>query len=511
MSGTGDPYEDEDDLEPVSARAAKRKDELAVLDPGEAAEGDDVDTTLAFKPLNDFGNAIRLKMRFGDDMMHVSNMGWHVWDGVRWDREHGQDEAVKRGHQVAEAIRGEAAALKARFKRGRDGRVAALLKAAVATGNMARVHGMLAAAEPYLKVAVDDLDADPFLLATPSGTVELGPHCTLRENRREDRMTRAVSVPWNTRAMCPRWERFLEEIMPQPDMRAFLQRIMGLTLTGSTRDNGFFIFWGGGDNGKSTFMNIMRAILAEYAAVTPITSFIEKRDGYGGGQASPDMARLPGARLVTASEPKENARLDESLVKDITGGDRMIARHLNQGFFEFNPQCKVIVPTNHRPIIRGTGHAIWKRIKLVPFTVQIPKERIDRALEAKLKEELPGIFQWMITGCEDWFVQGLNPPAEASAALEEYRADQDLVGEFLKSRCVLTGDGIDDRTNRPYEAAAKKLREAFLAWCKEEGNDAPLSNRAFGEKLMSHGLKRRKSVGLTIYVGVHLPEAHELV
>jgi putative DNA primase/helicase len=312
-----------------------------------------------------------------------------------------------------------------------------------------------------------------------------------------------LGVNYNPKAECPLWLKFLEQIQPDREMRDFLQRIAGYCLTGSTREQAFFIFYGTGNNGKSTFMNLLRHVLSSYAMNSPVSTFLAKRDGADGANASPDLARLPGARLVSAAEPPEGARLDEAKVKEMASGEPMTVRHLNQGFFEFRPVFKAIISTNHRPVIRGTDRGIWRRIRLVPFTVAIPDEKIDRNLEAKLVEEAEGILQWMLSGAEDWIAGGLRPPEAAIAAVESYRADEDPVGEFLKARCEVCPETINPSTNRPFEVSAKRLRDAYLEWCKEEGLD-PLGGKTFGSKLTGRGIQRRKSDGHTIYVGLHI-------
>jgi putative DNA primase/helicase len=368
---------------------------------------------------------------------------------------------------------------------------------------MARVQGMLTAAAPHLLQPADTLDSDPYLLAAPNGTIELGAHCELRPSAREDRITRVLGANYNPKADCPRWRQFLKQVMPDREMRDFLQRIAGYCLTGSTREQAFFIFYGTGNNGKTTFMNMLRHVMLSYAMNSPVSTFLAKRDGADGANASPDLARLPGARLVSAAEPPEGARLDEAKVKEMASGEPMTVRHLNQGFFEFRPVFKAIISTNHRPVIRGTDRGIWRRIRLVPFTVSIPEDQIDRNLEAKLLEEAEGILQWALTGCEEWVAgQGLRAPAAAIAAVESYRADEDPVGEFLKARCEVS-EAINPSTNKRFETSAKRLREHYMEWCKNEGLD-PLSGKAFGSKLTGRGIERRKTGGNTVYVGVHL-------
>jgi putative DNA primase/helicase len=499
MSEREDPYED---LAPVGGKkGAKKGAEIDAMLPERPSADSDLDHALAFADLNDFGNANRLIQRFGDDLLFVREVGWFHWDGGRWNREDGQHGAVKLAHRTAQAIRNEVISLRDNPGKSTE-RIGLLMRHAVQSGNQSRVSSMLAAAEPYKTVAVENLDRNPFVLAAPNGTITLGNHTEFRASARADLLTRSLGVKYRTGATCPNFEKFLEEIMPDADLRGFLQRIFGYCLTGSTREQTFFIFYGTGNNGKSTLMNIVRHIMADLAVNSPVSTFLAKREGSSGGEASPDLARLPGARMVSAAEPPEGARLDEAKVKEMASGEPMTVRHLNQGFFEFRPTFKAIISTNHQPSIRGTDHGIWRRIRLVPFTVQIPPEKVDRTLEARLLAEAEGILQWMLTGAEEWFAIGLKPPAKAIAAVEDYRADQDPVGEFIKARCeIYTADYINPATGRSWETAQKRVRESYLEWCKDEGLD-PLATKTFGSKLTGRGIARRKSNGLTYYIGL---------
>src|SRR6185312_6226313 len=495
-----DPYGDED-LPPVGKTKSQRKAEIEAIAPDSADEGDELDRVLAFQPTNDFGNGNRLIARYGENLMFVENIGWFTWDNTRWDKEGGQSGAVKLAHKVAQAIANEAKALQAKPGKA-EGRIGKLFQWFVQSGNQSRVNGMLASAAPYMTEPVETLDRDPHLLVAANGTIELGTQTDFRESMRTDRITRSLGVRYRPGATCPTFERFLSEIMPDEDMRAFLQRILGYCLTGSTREQTFFIFYGTGSNGKSTLMNVVRHILGDYAVNSPVSTFLAKREGNSGAEASPDLARLPGARMVSAAEPPEGARLDEAKVKEMASGEPMTVRHLNQGFFEFRPVFKAIISTNHRPVIRGTDHGIWRRIRLVPFTVQVPSEKVDRGLETKLLAEAEGILQWMLTGAEEWFAGGLQPPAAAIAAVEAYRADEDPVGEFIKVRCdIYPLDYTNPRTGKPWETSQKRLREVYLEWCKEEGID-PIPSRPFGAKLTGRGVPRRRSNGLTFYQGI---------
>jgi len=497
-----DPFAGE--LEQDGGGRRKRKAAEPLIAPEDAGEGDvDLDLALAFQPMNDFGNANRLIRRYGEDLMFVKNVGWFAWDGARWDRERGDGEFTKRGHLLSKAIRGEFRALKE--KKPEYAEVAGKLWAwGVQSGNTARINGMMAAAEPYLSQPIDSLDAEPFLVVAQNGTIELGQHAELRKSRREDRITRILGAGFDTRARRDRWDGFIARVLPDAEIRDFVQRFMGYCLTGETNAHLLLILYGLGRNGKTVFMNIMRRILADYATSLPAASILAKREGASGSEASPDLADLPGVRLVTVSEPPEGGRLDESRIKEITGGEfAMKVRHLNKGFFEFRPQFKMMIATNHRPTIRGTDKGIWSRIALIPFTAQIPESEIDPGLEEKLWAERDGILQWLLTGAEEWRVRGLALPQKIKDAVEDYRADQDPVGEFLKARCEVCPESINPATDKPFEVTAKRLREAYVEWCKEEGLD-PMGGKAFGSKLTGMGIQRRKSNGNKIYIGLHI-------
>jgi len=466
--------------------------------------GGDLDYELAFQPPNDLGNGQRFVKRFGRDFRHVPKVGWFGWDGERWSHDDGEPLSFMRAHDVSRLIRRELDALRAKPPEKwsedtlnmRCGWLAMLQNTAGQTGS---VRAMLTAAQPYLLKPLDEMDGKEWLCPCPNGTLELSHECQFRDSRREDFMTRRLGVPFMPTAECPAFEQFISQIMPNRDMADFLQRILGYALCGSTREQVIFLFHGSGNNGKSTLMNVVREVFGDFAMVSPVSTFLAKIQT-SGGEASPDIARLPGARLVTASEPPEGARLDEGKVKEMTGGEPMTARHLNQGFFTFKPVFKAILLMNNLPAIRGVDHGIWRRIRLVPFTVQIPDEKIDRDLERRLKLEGPGILNWILRGHEAYRHIGLAPPDAAIAVAEEYRADQDIVGEFLRECCQQT-DLIDPATGHAYECGSKELRKVYKAWCEENGMEAMPSNR-FGAKVIGRGIRRRRSHGNTLYAGL---------
>lgn len=478
--------------------------------PGRGGGGGGLNLELASEPLNDLGTARRFIARFGDDFLFVPKVGLFHWDGKRWNIDEGEPEAIKGAHVMSQLIWEERRAFldyppkdwDTRRVEMRAMRLAAFTEAA---GQTQAVKAMIAAVCPYIMRPLDMLDADAFLCTCENGTVELGDVCELRESRRDDLLTRKLDVPYIRNAQCPKFEEFVRQIMPDEELCGFLQRILGYCLAGSTREQVIFLFHGSGNNGKSTLMNVVRHIMGDYAMVSPVTTFLASTKGTGGGsEASPDLARLPGARLVTASEPPERAAFDEGRIKEMTGGEPMTARHLNKPFFSFKPVFKLVMLMNNLPAIRGVDHGIWRRIRVIPFEVQIADADIDRDLDTKLIAEAPGILQWIIRGFEWYREIGLAPPASATALVDDYRADQDIIGQFIRECCEETKARIDPGTDRPYEIESRDLREVYKAWCDENKFDAKerLNPQRFGARITSRGLRRRKSNSLMFYQGL---------
>lgn len=501
---TGDPFYHDDQLEPVAEKKPRSKKKHAEAPGTKLKEPTPLDFDLAWQLTNDYGNGQRLTQRMGERLMWIENIGWFAWDGVRWNGSNGLEEAIKLAHETVLCIFDEARAMKT-MKDGDKERAGMLNRHAVDSGNMRNINAMLKAGAPYLARPQESLDEDAFVVSCDNGTIALGRDVTLRAADRGDLVTRKLNAKFSkTTDAPPRFTAFLETILPDAELRDFVQRLFGYCLCGSIREQCIFLFYGTGRNGKSTLINVIREVFGDYACVSPINTFLAKRDGGSGADASPDVARLAGGtHLVTASEPNENSRFDESLIKAMTGGEPMTARFLNQNFFTFAPRFKLVVSMNHLPNIRGADAGIWRRIRVVPFTVQIPEGDVDRDLEAKLLDERDGILQWLLTGFEAWMREGLRPPASAIAAVEGYRADQDPVGEFLKDRAEMTAK-VDPATDDVWATSAKDLWESYKQWCEDEGLEA-LKQRSFGSKLTARGLTRvKRQGGNAFYRGVVL-------
>lgn len=464
---------------------------------------DPLDYRLAFEPKNDLGNARRLLARHGQDLLYVQEVGWHVWDGRRWSREVGEVEVERRAHETVGAIRDEARAL---AEADGDKAVPRDMiedhhKWAVQSGNLQRLRAMVVAAQTYCTRKPGEMDANRLALCLANGVLDLSGLCeAVRAHRRGDLITKLIDIPYDPDAACPRFRTFLEEIMPDPAVRDFLQRSFGYTLTGLTGEQCLWFFHGTGANGKSTLINVVARILGVYCMSLPFTSLVQD-DRKRGSEASPDLARLPGSRMVRASEPEKGAKLSEGTVKFITGGEEITTRHLNHEFFDFVPEFKLFLSGNHKPVIRGQDEGIWRRVNLVPFAVSIPKERRKQpeVLEAELWEERAGILAWMVEGLLSWRRMGLKPPPAVVAATADYREESDPLGVYLSQWCRR-----EDRAS----IQASDLFEAYCLWCRQNAAD-PVSTTLFGRMMSERGFEKQK-VGVVRYLGLELTDEASL-
>jgi putative DNA primase/helicase len=428
-------------------------------------------------PTTDYGNAQRLIARHGRDLRYCPSLGhWLVWDGRRWAVDI-TGKVTRRAKETVRSIYGEAEAAETAERRRELAAHAARSEAA------ARIRDLilLAQSEPGVPVTPDVLDADPWRLNVTNGTLDLRTG-ELRPHDREDGITRLVPVDYDPDAPCPVWEEVLTTILAGNErLIRFVQRAVGYTLTGDTGERMMFLLYGTGKNGKSTFLDTVRYTLADYAKRTPTETLLVKREG-----AIPnDVARLKGARMVYTAEGEEGRRLAEGFIKDATGGDVISARFLHGEWFEFRPEFKLWMATNHKPIIRGTDPAIWDRIRLIPFLVRIEKAIPRRVLMARLCAELPGILAWAVRGCLEWQRSGLDVPEEVAAATDAYRQEMDMVGRFLQEGCVFAPNA---------RTGATVLYNAYKQWCEETG-ERTLTQQTFGTRLSERGLERKRGTG----------------
>lgn len=454
----------------------------------------DLDGYCSFQPTNDMGNAQRLIHRHGEDLLFVQGSGWLAWDGARWSRRGGAHMAAAYSQSTARKIVDEARSVAAGGDKKRAG---PLFSHAVRSGNQNRLTASLAAAATMLRTLEDEFDTHPFLVTTKSGAIELGERVNLRPAHRDDRMTRIIDTTFDESAPALEFEKFVEKILPDPEVREFVRRFFGYCLSGDTSEQVVALFYGLGNNGKSTLINCVSHVLGDFHQTLPFSSFV-RSDRRGGGDATPDLAKLPGARLVTASEPEVGDRLSESLIKWMTGGERMTVRKLHEDYFDFTPQFKVILAFNSRPVIRGTDDGIWRRLLLVPFDRKIGKDDVA-PVYAALEDEAPGILQWLCNGFELWRESGLAVPERVRAATESYRTDFDQVGRFIAEWCE-TGkvEILEERTG--------VLWNAYTLWCRQAGEE-PSKQKRFGDALRDRGYPASKSVGNRTRKGIKVSAA----
>lgn len=439
--------------------------------------------------LTDLGNAERMASKFGDVIRYCyQKKCWYIWDGKRWAEDRSNNLTMQKAKLVVRDIYNEAAKAENYEKRQ------ALSKHAGKSESVSRMAAMVSLArnEAGVSVLPDELDQNPWLLNCLNGTVDLKTG-KLLPHRRNDLITKLVHFNYDPNAACPRWEKFLDRIMAgNQELISFLQRAIGYAITGDNGEQSMFILYGSGANGKSTFLETINAMISDYAMQTPTETLLVKRNG----AMSNDVARLKGARFVTASEAEFGQRLAEGLIKQMTGQDTISARFLHQEFFDFKPTHKIFLGTNHKPIIRGNEHAIWRRIKLVPFEVTIPPEERDRNLPISLQAELPGILAWAIDGCLDWQSSGLGDPEAVVKATRSYRTEMDVFNDFLTD-CCDKGELL--------RVSSKDLYGAYCNWCDENG-EKPLGQIALGRRLKDQDFHRGRDsrTGARIWLGLGL-------
>lgn len=430
-----------------------------------------------------------------DRLRFVHEWGWLSWDGKRWARD--KSGAAWRCVKLLSlawtglALEAEGAGLTERAKDFHAW--------AARCRQRSRLQATLQLAESDKAIVQrpEDFDTDQDAFNTQSGTLHL---LSGREFPyfREDLITKLAGTRYDPAAAAPAWTAFLERILPDAELRSFVQRAVGYSLTGHTSEQCWFLLHGTGANGKTTFLRVVSELLGDYATYArPETFMVAEQDGIPN-----DIAALAGARLVVSTETEDGQRLAESLVKQLTGGDKMTARFLHREFFTFTPRLKLWLACNHLPGIRGTDHAIWRRTKLVPFSVTIPDAEQNPGLADQLLNELPGILNWALAGYEAWRSRGLAAPAAVMAAVDRYRSEQDVIGSFIEDRCVLT----------PAATIAKgELFEAYVNWA-EANNERAWSQTRFSLRLKDRGIgeQREAGTGKRFWTGIGLRKSANL-
>lgn len=427
----------------------------------------------------DAANARRLAAKYGTDIRWCDPwQKWLVWDGKRWamDDERRIDELAK---DVSAELWGDMTA--ASLKGDKD-TIRAMMGFCKSSNAANGVRNLLALArsESGVPILPSALDTDPWLLNVQNGTIDLRTG-KLRPHNRADLITKLATVTHDDNADCLLWRAFLSRIIPDESLRSYVRRLAGYCLTGAIREHVLPICWGTGANGKSTLLDVLLALVGDYGHKAPSDLLLAARD-----DTHPTaMAGLHGKRLVACVETGDGRRLAETLVKEMTGGDKITARRMREDYWTFTATHKLLLATNHKPVVRGTDYAVWRRLKLIPFAVTIPDDEQDTELKDKLLAELPGILNWAILGCVEWQADGLGEPEEIRTATASYRDEMDTIGAFVAESCIL---------GSTYEATAADLFKAYRAWCERTGEHAT-NQRRFGMQLTERGIDSRRGTG----------------
>ena len=415
--------------------------------------------------LTDLGNAEHFIARHGVDIRYCYAWArWMIWTGTRWER----DEAGRAHRLAKETVRGiyqEAAGAEDENRRK------ALAKHAARSEAEAKIRAMLELAKSEVPASPDEFDSTPWLLNAANGTVDLRTG-ELREHCREDLLTKMAGSAYNSTAAAPTWAATLEHALPSQELRRFFKKLAGYAFSGDVSEHILAVLYGTGANGKSTILNALLAAAGDYGMQAAPDLLVAKK-----GSHPTEVADLFGMRLVASIEVEDGRRLAESLVKQLTGGDKVRARRMRQDFWQFDPTHKVFMAVNHKPEVRGTDTAIWRRLRLIPFEQTIPPAEQDKKLLQKLEAELPGILRWALEGCLEWQREGLQAPEEVRKATGAYRSEMDVIGAFLQDEC-----DIGREFREPFTTLYKRYEE----WC-EDGGERAETRRKFNARLKERG------------------------
>ena len=394
--------------------------------------------------------------------------GWLQFDGKRWKRvseaeiiSHAIDALTHYFLQLISICGGEKRQV--------------LLKIAYKCQSKHKVHNAVEVAKGMLKVEISEFDTHPYLLNCLNGVVDLRTGELLPHDPNL-MLTQLCPVNYNPQAEAPQWEKFLRDVFLEDEqLIAFIQRALGYSLTGDTKEQVFFICWGNGANGKSTLLTTIQKILGDYAKSVARDALL-KRERRGDSHPTA-IADLVGCRFALLQETEEGKYLDTSLVKALTGGDKIKARFMHKDYFEFTPNFKPWLCTNYKPIVTDTTYALWRRLILIPFRAVFDEKRRDPEMPQKLWQEKEGILAWLIRGCLRWQEEGLNPPPVVREATKAYQSEMDVIQQWLEDCCVADPHAVTPLAD---------LYASYQNWCKER-DEEPMSKRKFANRLTEKG------------------------
>jgi len=432
--------------------------------------------------LTELGNAERIAYEYGHTIKYVGEMGWLIWDGKRW-----RYDTKKEIERITNKV------LRGLYKSGDEMEIKWARMCERRNIRMNSIKDLM----PLVPGERNEFDKHKYLFNLENGILNLETG-KLQPHDRELNLTKITNVIFDEKAECPEWMLFLNQIFKgDNDLIEYMQRLAGYSLTADISEQSIYFLVGGGSNGKSTFVNIIKKIMGDYGLQTNSNTFIKKKDA----GANNDIARLVNSRFVSAVESEEGEKLQESLVKTITGGEPLLARFLRQEFFEFTPEFKVFFTTNHKPIIGGVDDGIWRRVKIIPFTLNLKPHERDKKLEEKLSLEMPGILNWVLAGCLKWQKSGLKEPRVVAEATGNYKEDMDILAPFLSEVCYIV-----EPKNELIRIEAKELYNVYDKWCFGSG-ERSLGNRSFYRMLETKGFGKVKGAGNKMFLtGITLYE-----
>src|SRR5215212_2308552 len=411
-----------------------------------------------------------------------------TWDGKRWSKNRG-------GALVLYAVETARAIFRDAERVAEEDKQKKIAEWAIRSQSLERLKAMWTLAKADLSITPEELDTDPMLLNVENGTLDLRTG-SLKEHNPKDLITKLAPVEFDLTAKSPTFDKFLKQILGDKELIAFVQRYLGYSLTGSTKERAMAVLHGVGKNGKSKLVELFQDLLGDYSGVANPNTIMQQR--YGDATVQYQLAELTGVRFVGMAETKREVQLEESVVKQITGNDTISARSPYGRPFGYGPAFKIWFSTNHKPEIPDGSEAIWDRLKLIPFTKRFEGAGADTDLPEKLRKELPGVLAWAVMGCVEWYQNGLGTAAVVEAATAAYRTETDVMERFMSEVCEFGPDKVVTKA---------ALYEAYEQWCSEE-DEEPKTIKAFGSIMKEKGavlnFKESKNNKSRIWKGIGL-------